>query len=747
MIMENYEHKACCFTVGRKAWRVMVAAMVLTAAAPLSYASASSGAWTDKVPAAVMRKLELGAAQSLIVLFDDQAIEHEARAMRTQRHTKTDTAPVQSMKAARYVTLKQAALAVMPAGQHAMLRDYSHLPMVFVRFDTPLALRTLLQRPDVVAVYPDEKKQAILTESLPLIGQTTVAAGGDQGTGSTVLAIDTGVDYTKPAFGSCTAPGVPASCHVSYYQNNADSSAVLDSFGHGSTVSAIALAVAPGSKVAMINVFGAIPFALDSNILAAINFGIANQAAMNIVAMNMSLGSSSNNVTPCSNPLTNPYVTPIANAKAAGIVVAIASGNDGLSTGLASPACTPNAVSVGAVYDANMSARSFGTTCSDASTAADKVACYSNSASYLTLLAPGSVITTSVNPAGGDGTSFAAPFVAGAAAVLHAAFPSETPDQTILRMTSSGKPVTDTRNGVTTPRLNLLAAARPANDAFVNRIALLGAAGGVIGYNAVASKESGEPNHANNLGGASVWWKWVAPASGQLALNTHGSSFDTLLGVYTGGTVNALTTIAANDNDGMIGGVSSVLFQARTGVEYEIAVDGFNGAAGNIALNWSLNSGAAADLSLSATGTGSVNVGTPVTINYKVSNAGPQSATNSVLVVTLPSSLTYASASAPCSASAAIVTCRVGSVAAATIATLTINTTAVVAGAYSVSGSVSSDTPDPVTANNSYGFSSVVNPVGTSAGGGDTDAPTLPEWGTMLMALLLVTIGLRRSLR
>ncbi len=736
--------KTCCIEAWRNVGRGLVAALVLSGTATLSYGSTPPVAWTDKVPAEVMRKLEQGTAQSLIVLFDDQAIERDANAMRAQLHTKTDTAPVQLMKAARYVTLKQTALA---AGQHVMLRDYSHLPMAFVRFDTPLALRALLQHPDVVAVYPDGKKQAVLTESLPLIGQPAVAAAGDHGTGSTVLAIDTGVDYTQPAFGSCTAPGVPASCHVSYYQNNADSSTVLDSFGHGSTVSAIALAVAPGSKVAMINVFGAIPFALDSNILAAINFGIAHQAAMNIVAINMSLGSSSNNVTPCSNPLTNPYVTPIANAKAAGIVVAVASGNDGLSTGISSPACTPSAVSVGAVYDANVGARSFGTTCSDASTAADKVACYSNSASYLTLLAPGSVITTSVNPTGGDGTSFAAPFVAGAAAVLRAAFPSETPDQTITRMTSSGKPVTDARNGVTTPRLNLLAAARPANDAFVNRIALVGAAGGAIGYNAAASKESGEPNHANNLGGASVWWKWVAPANGQLALNTHGSSFDTLLGVYTGGTVNALTSIAANDNDGTIGGVSSVLFQAHAGVEYQIAVDGFNGAAGNIALNWGLNSGAAADLSLTATSTGGANVGSAIAINYKVNNAGPQSATNAVLTVTLPSSLTYTSATVPCSAAGGIVTCSVGSVAVATAANITLNATAIVAGAYSVSGSVSSDTPDPNAPNNAYAFSGTVN-VGTSAGGGgDTDAPTLPQWGALLMAMVLVTIGLRRGLR
>lgn len=704
---------------------------------------AAQATWSSKVPAGVMLKLDQGEAQSLIVLFDDQAIEREAGAMRAKLHAKSDTAPIQAMKAERYAAQKRAIWAAMPSGQYQMMRDYSHLPMAFVRFQSALALRTLLQRPEVIAVYRDEIKHAILTESLPLIGQSSVSVAGDQGVGSTVLVIDSGVDYLKPAFGSCTAAtlGMPG-CHVLVYANIADTSTALDALGHGSVVSAIALAVAPQSDIAMINVFGANANTSDSLILSAINFGIVNQVKLNIVAMNMSLGDNSSHSTPCSNVGTNPYVTPIANAKAAGIVVTVASGNNAYSTGISSPACTPNAVSVGAVYDASVGARSFGTLCNDSVTAADKITCYSNSASYLTLLAPGSVVTTTVG--GGDGTSFAAPFVAGAAAVLRSAFYTETADQTIVRLTSSGKPIIDTRNGFTTPRLNLFAAARPANDAFVSRVALAGASGSVIGYNVLATKESSEPNHANNLGGVSVWWKWTAPANGQFALNTHGSSFDTLLGVYTGSAVNALGVIAANDNDGTIGNVSSVVFQAHAGIEYEIAVDGFNGTAGDIALNWNLNTSAVADLALTATSSGSVAVGNNLVINYSAKNAGPQSATNTVLVVTLPASLTYVSASVPCTAISGSVSCNLGTVAAGASGSVSIKTATITAGTYSVGASVSTDTPDPVTANNSYSFFSTVNLAGTAGGSNDTDAPTLPEWGAILMASLLLGTAQRR---
>jgi len=126
-----------------------------------------------------------------------------------------------------------------------------------------------------------------------------------------------------------------------------------------------------------------------------------------------------------------------------------------------------------------------------------------------------------------------------------------------------------------------------AADNFSNAITLTGTSGQVTDTNANASKEPGEPNHSGT-GGASVWWKWTAPSNMSIIFNTYGSSFDTLLAVYTGSSVGSLTEIAKNDDDGSENDNSSVSFNAQAGTVYYIAVDGYEGNAGNITLNWKI---------------------------------------------------------------------------------------------------------------------------------------------------------------
>ncbi|PYL01789.1 MAG: hypothetical protein DME19_00350 [Verrucomicrobia bacterium] len=116
------------------------------------------------------------------------------------------------------------------------------------------------------------------------------------------------------------------------------------------------------------------------------------------------------------------------------------------------------------------------------------------------------------------------------------------------------------------------------------------------GSNAGATREPGEPNHANKSGTHSVWLSWQAPLLGGVAtFDTAGSSFDTLLAVYTGDSVNNLTLVAANDDVNYCDDPSSgfhtsrVRFNSKAGTVYHIAVDGLGGAAGDIVLNWSVN--------------------------------------------------------------------------------------------------------------------------------------------------------------
>lgn len=709
---------------------------------PLSWLAALAGiaalpCAAAGIPPAMADALSRGEAQEVLVLLDDAAVQAEAASLRSQLRVPRDIAQIQQLKSIRYQTIKSRVLSKLPPTEHVLLKPYSHLPMLFLRVNTPNALARLAARPDVLAVYPNATKFPILAQSLPLIGQPAAAGAGDDGTGATVLVIDSGTTYTRPEFGSCTAPGVPASCKVVYYANNADASTNLDNLGHGTRVSGVVIGVAPGAKLAIYNVFGATNTTTDALIIDAINWGIANQAAYNIVALNMSVGDGAKYTSPCSVPGTNPFVAAVANARAAGILPVAASGNEAYTNGISAPACTPGVVSVGATYDANVGGLVYGV-CTDSTTSVDKVACFSNSASFLTLLAPGAVINVTGSPS--SGTSFAAPHVAGAVGVLRAAYDSETLDQITARMTGTGVSVADSRNGIVKPRLDLAAAARPGNDAFAAAIGLSGSNGTAFGHNALATKEAGEPDHAANAGGKSVWWQWTAPASGQLSLDTSGSGFDTLLGIYTGTAVNALALGAEND-DGGSGGASSLLLQVQAGTQYRIAVDGKNGLGGDVQLNWTLNTVAQADLALSGTWTPEpVAVNADLTYSLTVTNNGPQTATAVTLSDALPTGASFVSAAPGCAYAAGSVNCDLGNLANGASSAVGIVVRMASAGTAVNTASVASAVPDAASANNSVTLTAnVVTPL---AAGEDGDVPTLPEWAALsLMAGLIYSLG------
>ena len=137
----------------------------------------------------------------------------------------------------------------------------------------------------------------------------------------------------------------------------------------------------------------------------------------------------------------------------------------------------------------------------------------------------------------------------------------------------------------------------PMNDDFAAATPLVGTAPSKAGSNVGATKEPGEPDHADNPGGTSVWFTWTAPASGPYRVTTFGSTFDTLLAVYTGDDVAALTPVASNDDAGPLG-TSATAFTAVAGTVYHLAVDGYDGATGNYQLNLQAVSGAPAITSL-----------------------------------------------------------------------------------------------------------------------------------------------------
>ena len=140
----------------------------------------------------------------------------------------------------------------------------------------------------------------------------------------------------------------------------------------------------------------------------------------------------------------------------------------------------------------------------------------------------------------------------------------------------------------------ITAAPAPATtiDAFADAALITGSTGALAGTTVNASRETNEPTHGGYGGSASIWYFWTAPSNGTFALSTLGSSYDTLLGAYTGTTVGALSTLAANDDSG--GGLwSAVTVNVTAGTTIKIAIDGYGGLRGSTVLGWTFTQVAA----------------------------------------------------------------------------------------------------------------------------------------------------------
>ncbi len=127
----------------------------------------------------------------------------------------------------------------------------------------------------------------------------------------------------------------------------------------------------------------------------------------------------------------------------------------------------------------------------------------------------------------------------------------------------------------------------PTNDAFSQAQILPGSSGLIMGRNTNATAELNEPMHAGSVASRSVWYRWTAPSDGLYSFTTSGSTFDTVMAIYTGSSVGSLTQIAANDNTTSFDQTSKINFRATAGTVYSIAVDGKNGATGSIQLGYS----------------------------------------------------------------------------------------------------------------------------------------------------------------
>ncbi len=134
-------------------------------------------------------------------------------------------------------------------------------------------------------------------------------------------------------------------------------------------------------------------------------------------------------------------------------------------------------------------------------------------------------------------------------------------------------------------KLNYVLSSVVSNDNFTSASTLPGSSGRLFTTtNVGASKEFGEPNHAGNSGGKSVWFKWTAPAGYtrpyQFVINSAsanaGGTKQTLFAVYKGASVSSLTEVGR----GKIGDYSKLVFSAVPGTTYYLAFDGYDAGSG-----------------------------------------------------------------------------------------------------------------------------------------------------------------------
>jgi hypothetical protein len=142
----------------------------------------------------------------------------------------------------------------------------------------------------------------------------------------------------------------------------------------------------------------------------------------------------------------------------------------------------------------------------------------------------------------------------------------------------------------------------PANDNIANAISISGASGSTTGDNTGATLETDEatclcytlvtrfyrdfsPFTSADFGyggGRTVWWKWTCPADGFYKFETSSSGGspigDSIMAVLFGSDF-ATARLAGPDDDSGAGNYSAITFYAIAGLEYFIAVDGYNGNA------------------------------------------------------------------------------------------------------------------------------------------------------------------------
>jgi len=207
---------------------------------------------------------------------------------------------------------------------------------------------------------------------------------------------------------------------------------------HGQSVVEVLRATAPEADIWLCKLDFTI--ALMNDFTGCLREMETRKLPIDIVNMSFSMGDKFYS-TACGNDLTS-FGRAIHDYAKEGILFIAASGNQGAQNGLRFPSCHTDVISVAATYDADGSSMVFQSSefsCRDRSKL-DQITCYSNIASYLDLLAPGTIVSTPSNNRFG-GTSAAAPVVTGIVALMLSQDPGMNKSDVLRTLRDTGKQV------------------------------------------------------------------------------------------------------------------------------------------------------------------------------------------------------------------------------------------------------------------------------------------------------------------
>lgn len=341
------------------------------------------------------------------------------------------------------------------------VKKFQYIPFMAMKVDQE-SLKHLLTLKQISGIYEDRLEYAFDTNTIPLTGTNNAWSSGYTGMDQTIAILDTGVDVTHPfltdkvvseaCYSSSINVGDTSICPNGQTTQTGIGSAVPCSISgcfHGTFVAGIAAGNDPtylpgfakNANIIAVQVFhenGNTISAYDSDILNGLQYIYNLRSTYNIVAVNLSLGSGGYTST-CDVQFPD-YKSMFDNLRSAGIVPVVASGNNGYYNALSSPACVSSAVSVGST---NIS---------------DQISSFTNDDQFLSLLAPGEGVISSTLGGGtatGSGTSFAAPAVSGAFAILKQKNSLMSVAMSLSVLKSTGVSVTDSYSGLSFSRIHV----------------------------------------------------------------------------------------------------------------------------------------------------------------------------------------------------------------------------------------------------------------------------------------------------